>query len=191
MRSSLLRLLGYRRALKVAALWPQTVITAEDPASRRGSWPSSRTCAGSGRRSESSPTTTWRLWQPFAPPTQPAGEFPRISPLSGLTISFAAYTNPGLTSVAQPKPELGALAVDLVLDGDHGAAGTRVLDGHLVVRQSTAHGDEQSTRRTRQSRTADPATHRASAPARADERAAHGEPRATERQPGDVVGNWI
>ena len=29
-RSSLLRLLGYRRALEAAALWPQTVITAED-----------------------------------------------------------------------------------------------------------------------------------------------------------------
>ncbi len=59
-------------------------------------------------------------------------------------IPFAAYTNPGLTSVAQPKPELGALAVDLLLDGDDGAAGTRVLDGHLVVRQSTARVNEKA-----------------------------------------------
>ena len=32
-------------------------------------------------------------------------------------IQFAAYTNPGLTTVAQPKQELGALAVDALLNG--------------------------------------------------------------------------
>ncbi len=30
-------------------------------------------------------------------------------------IQFASYTNPGLTTVAQPKQELGALAVDALL----------------------------------------------------------------------------
>jgi DNA-binding LacI/PurR family transcriptional regulator len=72
-------------------------------------------------------------------------------------IQFAAYTNPGLTTVAQPKQELGALAVDAALaragkqtpapasDGpasDGGGASAkgpaRTLDGHLVVRESTA-----------------------------------------------------
>ena len=52
-------------------------------------------------------------------------------------IQFAAYTNPALTTVAQPKHELGALAVDALLTGsaDHH---TGVLDGRLVVRESTA-----------------------------------------------------
>ncbi len=98
-------------------------------------------------------------------------------------IQFASYTNPGLTTVAQPKQELGALAVDAALAragkqtatpasdgrasdgrasdggaGDSGGAGdggagdggggsrvaatakapARTLDGHLVVRESTA-----------------------------------------------------
>jgi len=53
-------------------------------------------------------------------------------------IQFAAYTNPGLTSVAQPKQELGALAVDALLNTSGDTARTRMLDGRLVVRESTA-----------------------------------------------------
>ena len=88
-------------------------------------------------------------------------------------IQFASYTNPGLTTVAQPKHELGALAVDALLtgsgaDGADGAGGRTgpaglgtapaaraarsarrlrrpgwrgevpVLDGQLVIRESTA-----------------------------------------------------
>jgi LacI family transcriptional regulator len=53
-------------------------------------------------------------------------------------IQFSAYTNPGLTSVAQPKQELGALAVDALLNGAAEAPRTQVLDGRLVVRESTA-----------------------------------------------------
>ena len=57
-------------------------------------------------------------------------------------IQFASYTNPGLTTVAQPKQELGALAVDALLTR-RGAVPVstdpmRVLDGQLVVRESTA-----------------------------------------------------
>jgi LacI family transcriptional regulator len=51
-------------------------------------------------------------------------------------IQFAAYTNPGLTTVAQPKHRLGALAVDAVLE--RGAAEVTVLDGELVIRESTS-----------------------------------------------------
>jgi DNA-binding LacI/PurR family transcriptional regulator len=52
-------------------------------------------------------------------------------------IQFAGYTNPGLTTVAQPKYQLGALAVDAVLTPGT-QAGPRVLDGELVIRESTA-----------------------------------------------------
>jgi DNA-binding LacI/PurR family transcriptional regulator len=53
-------------------------------------------------------------------------------------IQFAAYTNPGLTTVAQPKQELGSLAVDALLAASDGPHPARVLDGQLVIRQSTA-----------------------------------------------------
>ncbi len=71
-------------------------------------------------------------------------------------IQFAAYTNPGLTTVAQPKHELGALAVDALLPragqasaaagidgqarvtGARAASSARTLDGQLVIRESTA-----------------------------------------------------
>jgi LacI family transcriptional regulator len=53
-------------------------------------------------------------------------------------IQFSAYTNPGLTSVAQPKHELGALAVDALLNNSTGASRSQMLDGRLVIRESTA-----------------------------------------------------
>ena len=54
-------------------------------------------------------------------------------------IQFAAYTNPALTTVAQPKQELGPLAVDALLAPAPGAAPqARILDGPLIVRESTA-----------------------------------------------------
>jgi LacI family transcriptional regulator len=52
-------------------------------------------------------------------------------------IQFAAYTNPGLTTVAQPKQDLGSLAVDALLAKADDPQPV-VLDGQLVVRQSTA-----------------------------------------------------
>jgi LacI family transcriptional regulator len=51
-------------------------------------------------------------------------------------IEFASYTNPGLTTVAQPKHQLGALAVDALLAEGGCDARTRVLDGQLVIRES-------------------------------------------------------
>ena len=164
-RSSLLRLLGYRRALEGAALWPQTVITAEDPvletrelalvAYLRGQRPPLGIVAYDDLAAvaalRAANTAGWRV--------------PEDLSVIGIDdIPFAAYTNPGLTSVAQPKPELGALAVDLVLGDNDGAAGTRVLDGHLVVRQSTARVNAKSTRQPRRSRPSEPAARRASVP---------------------------
>ena len=130
------------------ALWPQTVITAEDPvletrelalvAYLRRQRPPLGIVAYDDLAAvatlRAANTAGWRV--------------PEDLSVIGIDdIPFAAYTNPGLTSVAQPKPELGALAVDLVLDGDDASPGTRVLDGHLVVRQSTARAPEKTTRR--------------------------------------------
>jgi len=56
-------------------------------------------------------------------------------------IEMAAYTNPPLTTFAQPKYELGQRAADLMLqlvDGGDGIVAPVVLRGKLVVRQSAA-----------------------------------------------------
>jgi len=79
-RSSLLRLVGYRRALEAAALWPQTVITSEDPVLEARELAIIAHPEVSGHLSASSHTTTWRLWQLCGQPTRQVGEFPRISP---------------------------------------------------------------------------------------------------------------
>jgi DNA-binding LacI/PurR family transcriptional regulator len=156
-RSSLLRLLGYRRALEAAALWPQTVITAEDPVLEAREFAIAaylrrqRPPLGIVAYDDLSAVATLRA-------ANSAGwRVPEDLSVVGIDdIPFAAYTNPGLTSVAQPKPELGALAVDLVLDHNDEAPSTRVLDGHLVVRQSTARVSRKATRRaTGQSRIPD------------------------------------
>ncbi len=165
-RSSLLRLLGYRRALEAAALWPQTVITAEDSVLEKRELAlvaylrRQRPPLGIVAYDDLAAVATLRA-------AHTAGwRVPEDLSVIGIDdIPFAAYTNPGLTSVAQPKPELGALAVDLVLDGDDTSPSTRVLDGHLVVRQSTARASEKTTRRASQSRSTDPATRRVFAPA--------------------------
>jgi DNA-binding LacI/PurR family transcriptional regulator len=168
-RSSLLRLLGYRRALEAAALWPQTVIAAEDPVLEAREFAITaylrrqRPPLGIVAYDDLAALATLRA-------ANSAGwRVPEDLSVVGIDdIPFAAYTNPGLTSVAQPKPELGALAVDLVLDGDDSPPGTRVLDGHLVVRQSTARANEKTTRRASQSRSPDPATRRVFAPGARD-----------------------
>jgi LacI family transcriptional regulator len=56
-------------------------------------------------------------------------------------IQLAAYAQPALTTVAQPKLEAGALAVDFLierLNGSEAPPRNVVLDTHLVVRDSTA-----------------------------------------------------
>jgi LacI family transcriptional regulator len=157
-RSSVQRLLGYRRALEAAALWPQTVITAEDPVLEARELATveylrrQRPPLGIVAYDDLSAVATLRA-------ANSAGwRVPEDLSVVGIDdIPFAAYTNPGLTSVAQPKPELGALAVDLVLDHNDEAPSTRVLHGRLVVRQSTACVSRKTTRRAiGQSRTPDP-----------------------------------
>ena len=79
-RSSLLRLLGYRRALEAAGLWPQGVITTEDPVLEMRE--SALVCVPS---QAAATARNRRLRRPGgrsnirALRTQQAGEFPRIS----------------------------------------------------------------------------------------------------------------
>lgn len=56
-------------------------------------------------------------------------------------IGLASFTNPPLTTVAQPKREMGALAARMLLDRMHDpelAPRRRLLETKLVVRRSTA-----------------------------------------------------
>jgi DNA-binding LacI/PurR family transcriptional regulator len=138
-RSSLLRLLGFRRALEAASLWPQPVVVAEDPVLE-----ARELAIADFLRRQHPPLGIVAYDDLSAVAALRAANLegwrvPEDLSVVGIDdIPFAAYTNPGLTSVAQPKPELGALAVDLVLAGSDEPPLPRVLDGHLVVRQSTA-----------------------------------------------------
>ncbi|MCJ7552006.1 MAG: substrate-binding domain-containing protein, partial [Anaerolineae bacterium] len=56
-------------------------------------------------------------------------------------VQLAAFTNPALTTVAQPKFEMGKLAASLLVARIRGAdtnARRHLMDTHLVVRESTA-----------------------------------------------------
>jgi len=138
-RSSLLRLLGFRRALEAAHLWPQAVLTAETPVLQ-----SRELAIAAYLRDQRPPLGVVAYDDLSAVATLRAAHFagwrvPEDLSVVGIDdIQFATYTNPGLTSVAQPKQELGALAVDALLNNAAHATRTQMLDGRLVVRESTA-----------------------------------------------------
>jgi LacI family transcriptional regulator, repressor for deo operon, udp, cdd, tsx, nupC, and nupG len=136
--SSLLRLLGYRQALTEAGLWPQPVIEAESPVM------ASREAAVAAFLASMRPPVAMVAYDDMSAvaalhAAHRAGWLvPEDLSVVGIDdIQFAGYTNPGLTTVAQPKYQLGALAVDAVL-APGTEAGPRVLDGELVIRESTA-----------------------------------------------------
>lgn len=58
-------------------------------------------------------------------------------------IPFASYVHPALTTVAQPKPQMGRLAMDMVLallsdlEPDEQAVANVVVRGELIVRESS------------------------------------------------------
>ncbi len=115
-RSSLLRLLGYRLALTDAGLWPQPVI-APDSAEM-----ASREVAVAAFLHEATPPVAMVAYDDMAAVAalraahQAGWRVPDDLSVVGIDdIQFASYTNPGLTTVAQPKQELGALAVDALL----------------------------------------------------------------------------
>jgi DNA-binding LacI/PurR family transcriptional regulator len=133
-RSSLLRLLGYRQALTEAGLWPQPVLAAA---------PTEAAVAEFLR--EANPPVALVAYDDLSAvaamrAAHRAGwRIPADLSVVGIDdIQFAAYTNPGLTTVAQPKHRLGALAVDAVLAlRDDDLPEVTVLDGELVIREST------------------------------------------------------
>jgi LacI family transcriptional regulator len=149
-RSSLLRLLGFRRALETAGLWPQTVLTAESPVLQ-----SRELAIAAYLRHQRPPLGIVAYDDLSAVATLRAAhdagwKVPEQLSVVGIDdIQFSAYTNPALTSVAQPKHELGALAVDALLNNAAGAPSTQVLDGHLVIRESTALVGPKGPRRAR------------------------------------------
>ena len=138
-RSSLLRLLGYRRALEVAGCWPQTVLSAALPTLE------SRESVLAAYLRDARPPVGMVAYDDLSAVAALRGahragwHVPRDLSVVGIDdIQFSAYTNPSLTTVAQPKQELGALAVEVLLNPAIDGARARLLDGRLVVRESTA-----------------------------------------------------
>ena len=146
-RSSLLRLVGYRLALTEAGLWPQPVVSPD-----AADMPSREEAVARFLR-DATPPVAMVAYDDMAAVAalraahQAGWLVPADLSVVGIDdIQFAAYTNPGLTTVAQPKHELGALAVDALLarrgaeaDGANSAVpARRTLDGRLVIRESTA-----------------------------------------------------
>ncbi len=142
-RSSLLRLVGFRQALEAAGLWPQPVLSARSPILE------SRESAVAGFLRHAEPPVAMVAYDDLSAVAalraahQAGWRVPADLSVVGIDdIQFAAYTNPALTTVAQPKQELGALAVDALLNKTADAHQVRILDGHLVIRESTAAGRE-------------------------------------------------
>jgi DNA-binding LacI/PurR family transcriptional regulator len=137
-RSSLLRLLGFRRALEEAGLWPQAVLRAPSPVLE------SREAAVAAYLREARPPVAMVAYDDMSAVAalhaahQAGWLVPGDLSVVGIDdIQFAAYTNPGLTTVAQPKQELGALAVDALLAPASAGPQVKVLNGALVIREST------------------------------------------------------
>jgi LacI family repressor for deo operon, udp, cdd, tsx, nupC, and nupG len=57
-------------------------------------------------------------------------------------IQFAQYCDPPLTTISQPRYEIGRQAMYMMLEllrGNDVSAGSRLLDTQLVVRESATH----------------------------------------------------
>ena len=138
-RSSLLRLLGFRQELTEAGLWPQPVLVPKSPVM------SSRVEAVAAFLASASPPVAMVAYDDLSAVAalhaahRTGWRVPDDLSVVGIDdIQFAEYTNPGLTTVAQPKQRLGALAVDAVLGRGEDVPKVTVLDGQLVIRESTA-----------------------------------------------------
>lgn len=138
-RSSLLRLLGYRRALEAAGRWSQPVLIAE-PAGKRGQERAVATFLKQVRPplgvvayDDQAAVVILRVADDLG------WRVPEDLSVVGINdIQFSSYTKPTLTSVAQPTRELGALAVRALLGTGLGARRIPPLAGSLVARMSTA-----------------------------------------------------
>ena len=167
-RSSLLRLLGFRQELAARGFGPQPVLTSVSP-----NMPA-REAAVAAYLAQAEPPAGLVAYDDMSAiaalrAAHRAGwRIPEDLSIVGIDdIQFAAYTHPALTTVAQPKYRLGALAVDAVLarpsgpaqQAQHasqagqpgqaqqpgqagqpgpGSSPALILDGELVIRESTA-----------------------------------------------------
>ena len=128
-----------RQALEAAGLWPQPVLCAPSPVL------ASREETVTAFLRQARPPVAMVAYDDMSAVAalraahQAGWRVPDDLSVVGIDdIQFAAYTNPGLTTVAQPKQDLGSLAVDALLAKADDPPPARVLDGQLVVRQSTA-----------------------------------------------------
>lgn len=141
-RSSLYRLLGFRRSLETLGYWPQPVIVAEPSVEQIQDARETAVAAFLGTARPPVAMVAYDDLSAIAAlrAAHLAGwRVPEDLSVIGIDdIPFAAYTNPALTTVAQPKQELGALAVDALLSPSSVRPGGRTLDGRILVRESTA-----------------------------------------------------
>jgi LacI family transcriptional regulator len=141
-------MLGFRQALEAAGRWPQVVLRAESPVL------ASRESAVAAYLHDVVPPVAMVAYDDLSAVAalraahQAGWSVPEDLSVVGIDdIQFAAYTNPGLTTVAQPKHELGALAVDALLTKTADSPQVRILDGHLVIRESTTRAASGGPRR--------------------------------------------
>lgn len=137
--AALLRLLGAREVLDEAGLAFETVMLGAD------ALPEGRGAARHLLASEFRPTALIAFNDLVAVGALHAAhslgiDVPRELSVVGVDdIALASFVEPGITTVRQPKRELGARAVDLLFEAaaDPSPGGER-LPGTLVVRESTA-----------------------------------------------------
>jgi LacI family transcriptional regulator len=142
-RSSLHRLLGYRTALEALGQWPQPVLSTRGSAEQQVQ--ETREAAVAEFLHRCSPPLAMVAYDDLTAIAALRAahglgwRVPDDLSVVGIDdIPFAAYTNPALTTVAQPTHELGAIAVDALLNAAATVPQGCMLDGRLVVRESTA-----------------------------------------------------
>jgi DNA-binding LacI/PurR family transcriptional regulator len=144
LRPALLRLLGFRLGLEEAGIAPAAIVSCEE------TFEAGRRSATELLRSSDPPSAIVAYNDVIAiGAIRGAHELglrvPEDVSIVGFDdIEFAAYVEPPLTTLRQPKREMGRLAMDLLLEGLGGRSGPirEILPGELVVRASTAmHAD--------------------------------------------------
>jgi DNA-binding LacI/PurR family transcriptional regulator len=130
-----LRLLGFRHTLETAGLWPQTVLQPEPTLAARevavvDLLSRSRSPLAVVAYDDLTAIAALRAAH------EVGWSIPDQLSVVGIDdIELAEYTSPSLTTVAQPKVELGGLAVEAALTGRR--SGDQLLDGKLIVRASS------------------------------------------------------
>jgi LacI family repressor for deo operon, udp, cdd, tsx, nupC, and nupG len=139
LRPALLRMLGYRLALEEAGLAAGRMVSCDETfeAGRRAA---TELLAGADRPTAIVSYNDVVAIGAISGARRAGLRVPGDISIAGYDdIDFASYVDPALTTLRQPKREMGALAMDLLLDAiTTGARSTRrTLAGELVVRGTT------------------------------------------------------